>query len=159
LVDFPLKNLDLRDEVMHWNQDEDEPIYDCYAVSNHFGGLGGGHYTAYALNDEGEWSNFDDSRVTKNVDESEVVSSAAYVLYYRRRDVKLEDDLWTDRPMPSYSAISSAVSSLDSRQMDIEGDAHAGDGTESDMFTGSTPPGSLADVTDAVEDEMMDFEI
>lgn len=159
LVHFPLKNLDLRDEVMHWNQDEDEPIYDCYAVSNHFGGLGGGHYTAYALNDEGEWSNFDDSRVTKNVDESEVVSSAAYVLYYRRRDVKVEDDLWTDRPMPSYSAISSAVSSLDSRQMDIEGDAHAGDGTESDMFTGSTPPGSLADVTDAVEDEMMDFEI
>ena len=25
-------------------------IYDLYAVSNHFGGLGGGHYTAYAKN-------------------------------------------------------------------------------------------------------------
>lgn len=23
-------------------------IYDCIAVSNHMGGLGGGHYTAYA---------------------------------------------------------------------------------------------------------------
>lgn len=25
-------------------------FYDLYAVSNHFGGLGGGHYTAYAKN-------------------------------------------------------------------------------------------------------------
>ena len=24
------------------------PVYDLYAVSNHFGGVGGGHYTAYA---------------------------------------------------------------------------------------------------------------
>lgn len=96
-VDFPLKGLDLRNEVMTWEQGE-EPIYDCYAVSNHFGGLGGGHYTAYALNDENEWCNFDDSRVTANVDESEVVSKAAYVLYYRRRDVKLDDTVWLERP-------------------------------------------------------------
>ena len=26
------------------------PIYDLFAVDNHYGGLGGGHYTAYALN-------------------------------------------------------------------------------------------------------------
>ena len=25
-------------------------IYDLYAVSNHFGGTGGGHYTAYGKN-------------------------------------------------------------------------------------------------------------
>ena len=25
-------------------------IYDLYAVSNHFGGMGGGHYTAFAKN-------------------------------------------------------------------------------------------------------------
>lgn len=95
-VDFPLKGLDLRNDVMTWEQGE-EPIYDCYAVSNHFGGLGGGHYTAYALNDENEWCNFDDSRVTTNVDENEVVSKAAYVLYYRRRDVKLDDTVWLER--------------------------------------------------------------
>ena len=61
------------------------PIYDCYAVSNHFGGLGGGHYTAYARGEDGEWCGFDDSRVTASVDESEVVSSAAYCLFTRGR--------------------------------------------------------------------------
>lgn len=31
-----------------------EPLYELYAVSNHYGGLGGGHYTAYAKNG-GKW--------------------------------------------------------------------------------------------------------
>lgn len=92
LIDFPLVDLDLRDIVKHWEKggsggEERPPIYDCYAVSNHFGGLGGGHYTAYAKGDDGTWCNFDDSRVTTGVDESEVVSSAAYCLYYKRKDV------------------------------------------------------------------------
>jgi ubiquitin C-terminal hydrolase len=40
-VDFPLKGLDLSDLVSHW-KDGERPVYDCYAVSNHYGGLGGG---------------------------------------------------------------------------------------------------------------------
>ncbi|KAL3786551.1 hypothetical protein HJC23_006801 [Cyclotella cryptica] len=95
LIDFPLNNLDLREFVTHWEEGE-EPIYDCYAVSNHFGGLGGGHYTAYARGDDGSWSNFDDSRVTPGVSESEVVSSAAYCLYYRRKDVVFNTDKAVD---------------------------------------------------------------
>jgi ubiquitin C-terminal hydrolase len=47
------------------------PVYDCFAVSNHFGGLGGGHYTAYAQQpDDRNWYCFDDSRV----DETSVAS-------------------------------------------------------------------------------------
>jgi hypothetical protein len=84
-VDFPLKGLDLQTYVLHWDEGE-EPIYDCFAVSNHYGGLGGGHYTAYALN-HGTWCYFDDSSVKEDVSEAEVVSNAAYVLYYRRRDI------------------------------------------------------------------------
>ena len=38
------------------------PIYDLYAISNHYGGLGGGHYTAYAKNDS-KWYQFNDSSV------------------------------------------------------------------------------------------------
>ena len=86
LIDFPLKGLDLRKDVMEYAEGH-EPIYDCYAVSNHYGRLGGGHYTAYAQSD-GTWCNFDDGRVETDVDESQVVSSAAYVLYYRRRDLE-----------------------------------------------------------------------
>ena len=88
-IDFPLKGLDLTEYVKNWENGE-EPIYDLYAVSNHFGGLGGGHYTAYALSDDGEWCNFDDSRVSTGVKEEEVVSSAAYCLYFRRKDVPKE---------------------------------------------------------------------
>ena len=52
LVDFPVTGLDIRNYV----QDEkvrtsEQPIlYDLYAVSNHYGSLHGGHYTAYGFN-------------------------------------------------------------------------------------------------------------
>lgn len=39
-------------------------LYDLYAVTNHIGGLGGGHYTAYCKN-SGDWYKFDDNYVTK----------------------------------------------------------------------------------------------
>ncbi len=98
-IDFPLVGLDLTTEVMHWTDDE-KPLYDCYAVSNHYGGLGGGHYTAYALSDDGTWCHYDDSRVSTNVDPKDVVSSAAYVLYYKRRDVDFATPEY-DAPLPS----------------------------------------------------------
>lgn len=31
-----------------------KPEYELYAISNHYGGLGGGHYTAYGKN-RGKW--------------------------------------------------------------------------------------------------------
>ncbi|XP_064399096.1 ubiquitin carboxyl-terminal hydrolase 4-like [Halichondria panicea] len=84
LVDFPVSGLDLSSLVRC--PDAPEPVYDLYAVSNHFGGMGGGHYTAYAKNKNNKkWYNFDDSHVSETT-EDRLVSSAAYVLYYRRRD-------------------------------------------------------------------------
>lgn len=166
MVNFPLKGLDLRDQVMHWNEGE-EPIYDCYAVSNHFGGLGGGHYTAFALNDEGEWCNFDDSRVTKNIDESEVVSSAAYLLFYRRQDVKVEDNIWADRPMPSSTNLPSAVSSLDSLssgRMDTAKDGEVtdedgGDYIEAETMLTSTPTSTSPMIGSVTDDGDEDLEL
>ncbi|CEI91625.1 Putative Ubiquitin carboxyl-terminal hydrolase [Rhizopus microsporus] len=89
-IDFPVESLDLTDRVLSINnkdalKEEDKLIYDLYAVDNHYGGLGGGHYTAYAQNFEDKnWYHFDDSHVSK-VDVSDIKTSAAYLLFYKRR--------------------------------------------------------------------------
>lgn len=81
-VDFPIQNLDLSKFVE--SKDGRSYVYELYAISNHYGGLGGGHYTAFAkLMDENRWYNFDDSRVAP-VNEADIKTSAAYVLFYRR---------------------------------------------------------------------------
>ena len=65
LIEFPLTDLDLSDRVgdKKWIEEEgggEKLIYDLFAVDNHFGGLGGGHYTAHALNFvDGKWYYFD----------------------------------------------------------------------------------------------------
>ena len=48
-VDFPIKGLDLTTRVAMQEEGKSQ-IYDLFAVDNHYGGLGGGHYTAYASN-------------------------------------------------------------------------------------------------------------
>lgn len=63
-------------------------LYDLYAVSNHFGSLSGGHYTAYAKNClYKKWYYFDDSEVSR-ASASDAVTKAAYVLFYRLRKRK-----------------------------------------------------------------------
>lgn len=118
LIDFPIDGLDLTDRVegaksvqqIHEEEGEegdklmesigsldanddavesDAPLYDLYAVDNHFGGLGGGHYTAYAKHPETEqWHYFDDSSVRPVQDPNDTKSSAAYLLFYRRRTTR-----------------------------------------------------------------------
>ena len=103
-IDFPLEDLDLTEHTMHFEEGQ-KPVYDCFAVSNHYGGLGGGHYTAYAQTGDGSWCHYDDSRVSTAVDPKEVISEAAYVLYYRRKDVPWNSDflqsLQTVGPRPA----------------------------------------------------------
>ncbi|KAI8079963.1 uncharacterized protein BX664DRAFT_303113 [Halteromyces radiatus] len=75
-VDFPTKNLDLSRYFPKSMipQDCAPPTlnYDLYAVSNHYGSLTGGHYTACVRNGyRGEWHNFDDTRFSV-CDESKV---------------------------------------------------------------------------------------
>lgn len=58
LVDFPIEGLDLTSRVIQ-KEDGQKEIYDLIAVDDHYGGLGGGHYTAYARNfADGEWYNY-----------------------------------------------------------------------------------------------------
>ncbi|ERN11918.1 ubiquitin carboxyl-terminal hydrolase 5 [Amborella trichopoda] len=82
-VNFPIHDLDLTDYVAH-KSGSSRQLYELYALSNHYGGMGSGHYTAHVkLLDENRWYNFDDSHIS-SLTEEEVKSAAAYVLFYRR---------------------------------------------------------------------------
>ncbi|XP_026879359.2 ubiquitin carboxyl-terminal hydrolase 11 [Electrophorus electricus] len=88
IVEFPLRNLDFSDYLLRKTGTNSEPPsrYDLIAVSNHYGGLRDGHYTSYAKNkDDGQWYYFDDSKVTC-ANEEQIVTNAAYVLFYQRQD-------------------------------------------------------------------------
>lgn len=85
LVDFPVEGLDLTSRVID-KEDGKQEIYDLIAVDDHWGGLGGGHYTAKAKNfNDGSWYEYNDTGVSKCSDPQKVVSAAAYLLFYRRR--------------------------------------------------------------------------
>ena len=105
LVRFPIKGLKLKDYVINLDRMEDysnenkknnmsaDLLYDLYAVSNHSGGLGGGHYYAYAKNPyKNKWFCFNDSSV-REMSENEVVTSGAYCLFYELREEKNEKNL------------------------------------------------------------------
>lgn len=102
LVDFPLKGLDFSRWMGRQDQAESS-VYDLYAVANHVGGLTRGHYTAYCRYDadfpessalfttnDGDvqcpelWFRFDDEKVSE-IAPGDVVTDAAYVLFYKRR--------------------------------------------------------------------------
>ncbi|KAF2205264.1 cysteine proteinase [Delitschia confertaspora ATCC 74209] len=84
LVDFPIEGLDLTGKV---GLPEDKSlVYDLFAVDNHYGGLTGGHYTAYAQNFfDKQWYNYNDHDVSLVKDPNRVITAAAYLLFYRRR--------------------------------------------------------------------------
>ena len=98
LVEFPLDGLDMSPYIMSQQQLRTGPlIYDCFGVSNHFGSSGFGHYTAFAKHPiSGDWYNYDDSSVSKvsnNLRQNQIVSSAAYNLFFRRREESNFEDM------------------------------------------------------------------
>ena len=67
---------------------EPEPVlYDLVGVSNHYGSLNGGHYTASCKSPAtGDWYYYNDSSVSA-CSKSKVVSPAGYLLWYRKREI------------------------------------------------------------------------
>jgi ubiquitin carboxyl-terminal hydrolase 4/11/15 len=49
-VIFPIEGLDMRPYVITLQHEPEPVLYDLCGVSNHFGSLNGGHYTAYVKN-------------------------------------------------------------------------------------------------------------
>lgn len=103
LIDCPVTGLNLQERV-GLKEEGKSLVYDLIAVDNHYGGLGGGHYTAFAKSwIDNKWYHYDglstlvlyfktakitdkfiDSSV-REVNELKVITSAAYLLFYRRR--------------------------------------------------------------------------
>lgn len=83
-IDYPLTDLDLsrycnRGAV---SRSPDSPLYDLYAVIDHAGYAGAGHYTARCRHPySGQWFHFNDAAVTA-IDSGEIISSNAYILFY-----------------------------------------------------------------------------
>ena len=84
-VEYPVEGLDLTHMVSDQSEGKNM-VYDLVAVDNHYGGLGGGHYTAYAKNSVNKnWYEYNDSHVSQVKDPEAVVQKSAYLLFYRRR--------------------------------------------------------------------------
>lgn len=91
VVDFPIEGLDISSRVLE-KTDGKQEIYDLIAIDDHMGGLGGGHYTAFAKNfQDDNWYKFDDTHVSSPIkDTKSMITGHAYLLFYRRR---------SDRPL------------------------------------------------------------
>eukprot|EP00978_Attheya_sp_CCMP212_P047169 scaffold421244_cov58-Attheya_sp.AAC.14 len=91
-VVYPIQQWDLSRSIQGKKGDHPRRglLYDLYAVSNHLGGMGSGHYTAFGLNRfDDNWYQFNDSACTKlsvgNRPSSDLGHNAsAYCLFYNR---------------------------------------------------------------------------
>lgn len=86
-VDFPLNSLEIGEYVARSEKKRNvnvnkSTVYNLYAISNHYGSMESGHYTAYCRNNLlGDWYKYDDHTVSR-LDKNDVVSSGAYILFY-----------------------------------------------------------------------------
>ncbi|XP_040268353.1 ubiquitin carboxyl-terminal hydrolase 21 isoform X2 [Bufo bufo] len=84
-VDFPLHRLNLKEFA---SEKAGSPVYNLYALCNHSGSVHYGHYTAYCKDQSG-WFSYNDSWVSP-INESQLQSSEAYVLFYKLEDSGLK---------------------------------------------------------------------
>jgi hypothetical protein len=87
MINFPINDLDLSPYV-------DKPdsktcyLYDLFGIVNHYGTMNRGHYMSTVRNERtGEWIQYDDSSCKLLTKLSEVHTSNAYILFYRRKDL------------------------------------------------------------------------
>lgn len=85
-VTFPLTDLDISRYIAPSEKIRNQKLksrrYHLYGVSNHYGSMESGHYTAFCRNKlHNKWYKYDDHTVS-SLDKSDVCSSAAYILFY-----------------------------------------------------------------------------
>lgn len=84
MVEFNVNELNLHEVVK--SKSPRYTRFNLFAVSNHYGTMDAGHYTAYCKNPEyNRWFKFDDQDVME-INGNEVRSAAAYILFYSAID-------------------------------------------------------------------------
>ena len=87
MIDFPLVGLDISnyvDQCTHSAQSN--LVYDLVAVNNHYGTIQDGHYDSYCKHGN-QWYHCNDDKV-EPIDDANVVTSSAYILFYKKRDIQ-----------------------------------------------------------------------
>lgn len=84
-VDYPINGLSIDDYCIGYGVNGVK--YDLYAVANHSGDTGGGHYYAYCKDYDGKWREYNDASVTEIDSRSDVFlnNPRAYMLFYKKR--------------------------------------------------------------------------
>ena len=83
VVNFPLNDLNMEEFMIGY--DKKSYVYDLYGISNHSGGVQGGHYTSYIKMANGEWYHFNDTMIQKVENVDELKSHKAYCFFYRKK--------------------------------------------------------------------------
>ncbi len=87
IINYPIEGLNMGQYIKY---NENDNIYDLFAVTNHQGNYIGGHFFAYVKNFlNNKWLEFDDEYM-KAIKEDEIVSENSYILFYQKRNSKFE---------------------------------------------------------------------
>tara|TARA_B110000305_G_C19458469_1_gene652541 strand:- start:3646 stop:4674 length:1029 start_codon:yes stop_codon:yes gene_type:complete len=86
LITFPIVDLDVNKYVSGYKKKD---LYDLYGICNHSGVVSGGHYTSYVKTNKNEWYLFNDTMVSKILQqniENTIMTNKAYCLFYRKKN-------------------------------------------------------------------------
>ena len=81
VVNIPLDKIDLSKYVIGYQKDNSK--YQLYAICNHSGSCGGGHYFAYIRTASDKWIKFNDTEV-KEIPENQLISDKSYCFFLRK---------------------------------------------------------------------------
>jgi ubiquitin carboxyl-terminal hydrolase 4/11/15 len=91
-ITFPINGLDIT-KYIHPLSENKNNTYDLFAINNHtnfnkfgFNGISFGHYYSYCKNEmDSKWYDYNDESVNE-IDEKDIVTENAYILFYKLRD-------------------------------------------------------------------------
>ena len=84
MIEYPVNNFSINPYMNETTTKFGTFSYNLYAVSNHIGGINGGHYYSFVKSlTDNKWYCLDDESVTLIENENQVISQNAYILFYK----------------------------------------------------------------------------